>query len=243
MYKIDYALISNVGSRKVNEDAISAIKKDGAYGFIVCDGLGGQGMGDTASKLVAECFKKRFKNSKIDELFLPKTFDYAQSSLLQEKNKLNIKNQMCTTAVALAINENTAYVGHIGDSRLYFFEDGKLIYKTLDHSLPQMLALQGEIKEEDIAHHPDRNKLLRAFGTEWDKPMYTTEEPITLNKNQAFLLCTDGIWEWITEQQFCEHLKSSSNAEEWLNKIIKNVEQSSKNAQRDNYSAVAVFIK
>ena len=200
MYKINYALISNIGSRNVNEDTVSTIERDGAYGFIVCDGLGGQGMGDTASKLVAECFCDFFKSSEIKELFLPKAFDYAQNTLMEEKSKLNIKNQMCTTAVALAINENTAYVGHIGDSRLYFFEDGKLIYKTLDHSLPQMLALQGEIKEEDIAHHPDRNKLLRAFGTEWDKPMYATAEPITLNKNQAFLLCTDGIWEWITEQ-------------------------------------------
>ena len=240
---LDYALISNTGSRKVNEDAVSTIERDGAYGFIVCDGLGGQGMGDTASKLVAECFKKRFENSKIDELFLPKTFDYAQSTLLEEKNKLTIKNQMCTTAVALAINENIAYVGHIGDSRLYFFEDGKLIYKTLDHSLPQMLALQGEIKEEDIAHHPDRNKLLRAFGTEWDKPMYATAKQITLNKNQAFLLSTDGIWEWITDTQLCELLKTSSSAEEWLDKIIKTVEQSSQNSERDNYSAVAVFIK
>ena len=148
-----------------------------------------------------------------------------------------------TTAVALAINESTVYVGHIGDSRLYFFEDGKLIYKTLDHSLPQMLALQGEIKEEDIAHHPDRNKLLRAFGTEWDKPMYSTAKPIKIKKDKAFLLCTDGIWEWITEQQLCDLLKTSSSAEEWLKKIIDVVEISSQNNEHDNYSAIAVLVK
>ena len=240
---VEYSEYTNIGSREVNEDAVNAITLDGNFGFIVCDGLGGQGMGDKASKIDADCFCDFFKSSEINESFLPKAFDYAQSALMEEKNKLNIKKQMCTTAVALAINENTAYIGHIGDSRLYFFEDGKLIYKTLDHSLPQMLALQGEIKEEDIAHHPDRNKLLRAFGTEWDNPMYATTEPIALNKNQAFLLCTDGIWEWITEQQLCGLLKSSSNAEEWLDKIIKTVEQSSQNAERDNYSAIAVAIK
>lgn len=240
---VEYSIYTNIGNREINEDAVKAIALDGNFGFIVCDGLGGQGMGDKASKIVADCFCDFFKSSEINKSFLPKAFDCAQSTLIEEKNKLNIKKQMCTTAVALSINENTAYVGHIGDSRLYFFEDGKLIYKTLDHSLPQMLALQGEIKEEDIAHHPDRNKLLRAFGTEWDKPMYATTEPIALNKNQAFLLCTDGIWEWITEQQLCEFLKSSSNAEEWLDKIIKTVEQSSQNAERDNYSAIAVAIK
>lgn len=240
---VEYSVYTNIGSREVNEDAVNAITLDGNFGFIVCDGLGGQGMGDRASKIVADCFNDCFKISEINESFLPKAFDYAQSTLLEEKKKLNVKNQMCTTSVALAINENTAYVGHIGDSRLYFFEDGKIAYKTLDHSLPQMLALQGEIKEEDIAHHPDRNKLLRAFGTEWDKPMYATAEPITLNKNQAFLLCTDGIWEWITEQQLCDLLKTYSSAEEWLKKIIDVVEISSQNNEHDNYSAIAVFVK
>lgn len=240
---VEYSVYTNIGSREVNEDAVNAIMLDGNFGFIVCDGLGGQGMGDKASKIVADCFCDFFKSSEINESFLSKAFDYAQNTLMEEKNKLNIKNQMCTTSVALAINENTAYVGHIGDSRLYFFEDGKLTYKTLDHSLPQMLALQGEIKEEDIAHHPDRNKLLRAFGTEWDKPMYATAETITLNKNQAFLLCTDGIWEWITEQQLCDLLKTSSSAEEWLEKIVKAVEISSQNNEHDNYSAIAVSIK
>lgn len=240
---VEFSKYTNIGSRKINEDAVKAIELDGNFGFIVCDGLGGQGMGDTASKLVAECFDECFKNSEINESFLSTTFDYAQKTLLEQKIKLNIKNQMCTTAIALAINKNTAYIGHIGDSRLYFFENGKLMSKTLDHSLPQMLALSGEISEEDVYHHPDRNKLLRAFGMEWDKPMYSIAKPINLNNNQAFLLCTDGIWEWITEQQLGELLKSSSGANEWLDKIVEFVESSPQNATRDNYSAITVFIK
>ena len=240
---IDYVLISNIGSRKVNEDTVSTIEKDGAYGFIVCDGLGGQGMGDTASKLVVDCFSDCFKSSKINELFLPKAFEYAQNVMIEQKNKLNIKNQMCTTAVALVIGENIAYVGYIGDSRLYFFEDGKIMFKTRDHSLSQMLALQGEIMESDIAHHPDRNKLLRAFGMDWEKPMYSIAKPIDIKKGQAFLLCSDGIWEWITEEQLSEFLKLSSTAEEWLDKIVEAVEKSSINNERDNYSAIAVFVK
>lgn len=240
---VEYSIYTNIGSREINEDAVKAISLDGNFGFIVCDGLGGQGMGDAASKIVTDCYNECFINSHINESFLPKAFDYAQDTLLKQKMQLNAKNKMCTTAVALAINENTAYIAHIGDSRLYLFEGDNLMYKTLDHSLPQMLALQGEIKEDAIAHHPDRNKLLRAFGTEWDKPMYAMAEPIALNKNQAFLLCTDGIWEWITDTQLCELLKISSSAEEWLKKIVDAVEQSSQNIERDNYSAIAVLIK
>lgn len=237
---VEYSVYTNIGSREVNEDAVNAITLDGNFGFIVCDGLGGQGMGDKASKIVVDCFCDFFKSSEINESFLPKAFDYAQSTLMEEKNKLNIKKQMCTTAVALAINESTAYVGHIGDSRLYFFEDGKLTYKTLDHSLPQMLALQSEIKEEDIAHHPDRNKLLKAFGTEWDKPMYSIAKPIKIKKDQAFLLCTDGFWEWIDIKTICDSLSKSNNAEKWLSNMVEIVK---KNHVVDNYSAIAVVKK
>ena len=237
---VEYSVYTNIGSRKVNEDAVKEIALDGNFGFIVCDGLGGQGMGDAAAKIVANCFCECFERFEINESFLPKAFDYAQNTLLEEKNKLNIKNQMCTTAVALAINENTAYVGYIGDSRLYFFESGELMFKTLDHSLPQMLALSGEINEEDIYHHPDRNKLLRAFGTEWDKPMYAIAKPIEIKNDQAFLLCTDGFWEWIDTKTICDSLAKSNNAEKWLSNMVEIVK---KKYVVDNYSAIAVMKK
>lgn len=73
--------------------------------------------------------------------------------------------------------------------------------------------------------------------------MYSIAKPIKLNNNQAFLLCTDGIWEWITEKQLGELLKSSAGAKKWLDKIVELVELSSRNAMRDNYSAITVFIK
>lgn len=103
-----------------------------------------------------------------------------------------------------------------------------------------MLALQGEIKEEDIAHHPDRNKLLRALWTEWDKPMYSIEKPIKIKKDQAFLLCTDGFWEWIDTKTICDSLSKSNNAEKWLSNMVEIV---TKNRVVDNYSAIAVMKK
>ncbi len=239
---IDYSIYTDIGSREINEDAVNAVEHGGRFGFIVCDGLGGHGMGDAASQTVAGCFEEYFKAYEgAPQAFLPGMFDYAQASVIKKKNRLNIKNQMCTTAASLLICDGKAYTGYIGDSRIYVFEDNDLKYKSLDHSLTQMLVLRGEIAEEDIPDHPDRNKLLRAIGTDWDKPMYSLEKPIQVKENQAFLLCSDGFWEWISTYEMLGTLKKSANAEEWLSAMVKIIEEKTAGKTTDNNSAVAVI--
>lgn len=241
---IEYAKITKIGTREVNEDAVRVVEDKGRYGFIVCDGLGGHGMGDVASNIVANCFVECFKTLDCrGEEFLRQMFERAQNSLLKQKEVLNVRNKMCTTAVVLVIEHNRAYIGHIGDSRLYVVENGCVTYKTLDHSIPQMLALHGEITENDIPHHPDRNKLLRALGMEWERPMYSIEKPLELKSNQAFLLCSDGFWEWIEQEPIYASLRETNNAKEWLVSMIEVVESNSKGAVMDNYSAIAVVNK
>ena len=72
---------------------------------------------------------------------------------------------MKTTVVVLHIKNKNARWAHVGDSRLYFFKNKKLIERTLDHSVPQNLVVCKEIKEKDIRYHADRNRLLRVLGT------------------------------------------------------------------------------
>lgn len=242
---IDYSIFTNEGDRDNNEDAVNVVELNGKHGFILCDGLGGQGMGDSASQTVVKCFEERFAtlaNEKSD-ILLSSVFDYAQERLISLKNRLNVKNKMCTTAVALILDGLNACVGYIGDSRLYMFENNAFAYQTLDHSFPQFLAMRGEISEEEISHHPDRNKLLRVLGTEWEKPMYVVEKPIPVSGNQAFLLCTDGFWEWISTQEIRESLLKSNSATEWLSYMIMIVEQNARNHSMDNYSAIAIIDK
>ena len=170
-------------------------------------------------------------------------FEYAQDSLLKQKKKLKVTRQMCTTAVALLIENNKAYIGYIGDSRIYVVENDGVSYRTIDHSVPQILALHGDITDEDISHHPDRNKLLRALGMEWERPMYSLEKPLKLKNNQGFLLCSDGFWEWIEQKQICSMLKETNSAKQWLDSMVEVVESNSKGAVMDNCSAIVVKIK
>ena len=164
--------ITNTGSRNINEDSVGCFSNGNNRCFVVCDGLGGHGMGDVASKIVVDVFESQFMQTADMADFLPSAFEAAQSILLSEQAERNAKMKMKTTCVALAADEKNAYIGHVGDSRLYVFNKNKVKYRTLDHSIPQMLVLSKEIKESEIRNHPERNYVLRVMGINWEDPMY-----------------------------------------------------------------------
>ncbi len=238
---LKYALFTNTGDRPINEDAVGCFENGINRCFILCDGLGGHGMGDIASSLVKDVFCDQF--SKTDDMvnFLGQTFTAAQQILMTEQIEQNAVRKMKTTAVAMVTDEKTAYIGHIGDSRLYVFNKNKVKVRTLDHSIPQMLVLSREIKESEIRNHPERNIVLRVMGIEWEEPMYELLAPIPLKKCQAFLLCSDGFWELIEEKDMCDLLKRTASPEEWVLSMAEIVKQNGKDRNMDNYSAIAIW--
>lgn len=238
---LKYIQLTDVGGRQINEDTIKTVTDGNNYLFIVCDGLGGHGMGDVASQLVADVFIEQFNKGILGNDFLPNTFMVAQNRLVESQEKQGIKNKMRTTASVLLINDGTVYIGHVGDSRIYVIANDKILKRTVDHSVPQMLALSGEISENEIRNHPDRNILLRAMGTEWDAPMYDLMQPIKLDECQAFLLCSDGFWENIDEDAMLETLNKSKSVENWVELMLNAVKENSKNIKMDNYSVIAII--
>lgn len=238
---ISYSILTNVGSRNVNEDSVGVFENGENKCFLVCDGLGGHGMGDVASSLVKDVFKSMFESCDDISTFLPRAFTAAQDVLMSEQKAQNATEKMKTTAVAVVTDSTTAYIGHVGDSRLYVFKNNKVKKRTLDHSVPQMLVVSKEIKESEIRNHPDRNMLLNVMGIEWDEPMYELAKPIALKKCQAFLLCSDGFWELIEESDMCALLKKSKVANEWLFEMAEIVKRNGADRNMDNYSAIAVW--
>lgn len=236
-----YAIQTNQGSRSINEDSVAVCENDGHYCFILCDGLGGHGMGDVASQLVTESFKDLFSTAADVYLFLPAAFEKSQELLLLKQAELNAQQKMKTTAAALVTDGEHVYIGHVGDSRVYVFRHNKVKTRTLDHSVPQMLVLTKEIKKSEIRNHPDRSLILKVMGTEWNGMQYELMEPIRLKKCQAFLLCSDGFWELIDEKKMCELLKRSDNVQTWLSEMEKVVRKNGEGRNMDNYSAIAVW--
>lgn len=239
---IQYSIFTNIGDRSVNEDAVLATEKEGSYCFVLADGLGGHGKGEIASQLVVDSICKLYNGGYYED-FLDDAFSIAQRELAQEKMNRKEKNGMLTTAVVLTIHEKQAHWAHLGDSRLYYFKNNKMISRTEDHSVPQMMVLAKELKEKKIRNHPDRNKLTKALGSMKRVLVCTKGLPVDLSKNQAFLLCSDGFWELILEREMMRTLKKSVSVESWMDAMTDIVLKRGRKQKKemDNYSAIAVW--
>lgn len=239
-----YAMFSDKGNRPQNEDSIyaNATSKKGC--FVLADGLGGQGKGDVASKFVVDMVKKMYKKKKrCRDDFITQMVNECQREMLKIKVNEDITENMMTTLVILLIEGEKISWGHVGDSRLYHFENRKLMERTMDHSVPQVLAAAGDIKESEIRHHPDRNRLLRAIGmNEQEGTMNSIREIKKESKKHTFLLCSDGFWEYIDEKHMEKTLKHAKTPEAWISKMKKIVQKNGKNFNMDNYTAIAVFL-
>ncbi|MDR1069305.1 MAG: serine/threonine-protein phosphatase [Gracilibacteraceae bacterium] len=236
---ITYGAISKIGDRGNNEDCVNICAGSAGYLFALADGLGGHGLGDVASKIAVEQAIAAFQDSGGD---LARCFSQAQEQILAEQKRRQVKNEIKTTLVCLRIVGNAARWGHVGDSRLYYFSKNKLIRRSFDHSVSQALAAAGEIKEKDIRRHEDRNRLLRVIGIEWDSPKYELSEEVDLNKGDAFLLCSDGFWEWIEDKAMLKTMKNAGTPKQWLGLMEEEVLRNGRGNNMDNYSAIAVFV-
>lgn len=239
---IQFEMFTNTGKREVNEDSISMTEKDGMYCFSLADGLGGHGKGEIASQMVVDSICKKFHSDGDSEEFLRESYSEAQKQLAHLKRQMHEKTSMMTTAVTLVVNNEEAKWAHIGDSRLYMFYRNKIVQRTIDHSVPQLLVLTGNIKEKQIRNHPDRNKLTKAFGSTKQLIDCTESNQIPLNKCQGFLLCSDGFWELIYEKEMCRALKRSKSASEWMQKMINIVAKRGINRDMDNFSAITILL-
>lgn len=239
---IYFSLFSNTGNREINEDAVGATANNNNACFVLCDGLGGHGMGDVASQIVKENVLSLFDKVCEPNNLISTMLEDSQQKLMNEQKLRNAEQRMKTTASVLILLNNKTIAGHIGDSRLYAFSDNKIVFRSRDHSVPQMLALSGEIKESDIRNHPDRNVLLRAMGVPWEQPMYEIND-ISSCFCDAFLLCSDGFWELIEETEMCALLRRARDVSEWLDMMKSVVEINGIGKNMDNYSAIAVWNK
>ena len=241
---IKYKVLTNIGNREKNEDSVGILENDGMYCFVLADGLGGHGKGEVASQTVVEEILTYFDNNGNDEEFIANAIQNAQDSILEEQKNDRKLSDMKTTVVVLTIQDGIARCGYVGDSRLYHFRKNKLAYRTLDHSVPQMLVAAKEIKEKDIRNHSDRNRLLRVIGMNWETPKYELATAISIDdkKKHAFLMCSDGFWELIDEKNMIACLKKSTSVEEWIDLMEQEIVINGKDTNMDNYSAIGVFI-
>lgn len=238
---VDSALLSKPGGRDNNEDFVLYAKYNTSECFILCDGLGGHECGEVASSNVAQYIADKFEEDGDSPSFLDDAINGAQEMLLALQQEKNMQKAMKTTLVVLIITDEHIKWAHIGDSRLYhIFEDGNRYERTKDHSIVQVLCDIGEITEDDMRHHEERNKILRVMGSEWTGKSFDKSAILERETGHAFALMTDGFWEYVKEEEMLNLLRNTANSEEWLKEMEKIVVSRADMTKTDNYSAICV---
>src|SRR5271166_5081919 len=159
------ATISRVGGREANEDSCGFAEVGDMSCWVVADGLGGHVGGKAASSIAVEAVLASFRaDPEVSPAALEGHLEAAQNEILRWQGKDPELSHMRTTVVVLLANTDFAVWAHVGDSRLYCLEGGRIIFRTEDHSVPQALVNAGDMSPEDIRYHTDRNRLLRSLG-------------------------------------------------------------------------------
>ncbi len=232
---IDASYYSAVGGRKNNEDFVSLIEGCNQLVAIVADGLGGYDSGEVASRLATTTINNCLHNMPLSESLLLDSVEKANMSILEQ----NQENKMKTTISIVWIEENNCLFATVGDTRVYHFRNGTIKFQSTDHSVSQMAVLMGEIDAMQIRGHKDRNKLIRVLGSKEKVKVDLTSS--SLEQGDALLLCSDGFWENITEQEMIGLLNSSKSSQDWLKKMRALLERVMPE-NNDNHSAIALFV-
>lgn len=240
--KITTSYLSEQGGRDKNDDTVCVIREENRICAIVGDGLGGYDGGKLASMKAAETIAEyRKQHDLLKETEMQTAAE--QADQMVKRQQLLRNGNMKTTLVVLEMfceqEDVKARWMHVGDSRLYHFKNGKLIGQTMDHSVSQVSVLMGEITQEEIRFHEDRNRVLRALGSDNAKPDISRLTRI-VEKKESFLLCTDGFWEYVYEKEMEDTLKESKTPEMWLEKMKVLLEERVTEGN-DNYTVAAVF--
>ena len=195
--------------RNMNQDAYYISEEDDNYKLcILADGMGGYTGGEVASRLACIAAAKYIKeNFKIEEFetkekimeVIGQAMDYANKVVFEKSKEAVELEQMGTTLEVCLIYNNRAYIGHIGDSRIYRIRQNIMRKITVDHSYVQKLVKDGTISKEEAITHPKKNMLMKALGCE------ETIEPDVMvkgfNEKDIMLMCSDGLTNMISEQE------------------------------------------
>jgi serine/threonine protein phosphatase PrpC len=189
-----------------------------------------------SSAVVETILNSFFENPVINNDTIHSCFEKANQAVL---SKQTTTCKMKSTAVVLLSKNRKLAFAHVGDSRLYYFSKGKIIHQTADHSVTQMAVASGDIEISQMRFHEDRNRLLRALGgSETVRPeIYLPKVPV--KNTDSFLLCSDGFWEYVYENEMEIDLLKSQTPEQWLSYMLCRLGNRI-NGRNDNFSVIAV---
>ena len=208
---LKYSAQTDIGlKRSNNEDSIDVCRnKIGDILFLVADGMGGHNAGEVASEMVREIVTSAFK--KIDD----KQVDYQK--FLYDIIKVS-QNNMGTTISVMIMQGDRIFVGHVGDSRIYYMTDKRVELLTKDHTLVQAMLDAETITKDEADHSPYKNVLLHALGTTKNITLHQMSAKIP--RQCHFILCSDGLTAAVSSNEIWQIMTSGYELEERVQMLI-----------------------
>jgi len=227
------------GGRKNNEDFIyplSEFANSGQRLFMVCDGVGGSEKGEVASALACDSFQTFFntflEGENPSEEFINRAVHYTESRFDEYVALHPDAHGMATTLALLYVSTTGITVAHIGDSRIYQFREGNIVYETEDHSLVNTLVQLGTITKEEAVNHPKKNVITRAVMGASSSVNADVVFITDIQQGDYFFMCTDGVLECFSDKDLIKIFSSDKSAEVIKDLIIECCADRSK----DNFS-------
>jgi serine/threonine protein phosphatase PrpC len=219
---MEMACLTDVGRQRTNnEDSYLYWEAEDNDDFrikgrlaVIADGMGGYEGGQEASRLAVETVR-HFYDSRFDggpQATLLHAFSTAHENIQRYAHDHPQFHGMGTTCTALAIVDRELCFAHIGDTRVYLVRPDSVARLTRDHSYVGRLVESGIVRSEDAETHPQRHILTAALGSGREIVPDAPEQPVLLGAGDSIVLCTDGLWSLVGEQEIARVVRPSSPA-------------------------------
>ncbi len=249
--KLNSAGRTHVGMKRThNEDSLRLFREENL--FIVADGMGGHASGEVASQMSVETLSEFFRSTAEDDEItwpykLEKGRKYEENRVVtgiklsnrrifeSAQRDTKLKGMGTTLVVTFFVND-TAYIGHVGDSRVYRYRNGALFQITEDHSLLNDYIKMRQLTPEEIEAFPHKNVIVRALGMkETVQVDIASEQP---EKGDVYLLCSDGLNGMVTDEDLASILADEGNDLDKCCEVM--IDAANQNGGTDNITIILV---
>ena len=233
---------SRQGPRPYNQDRLAYSYSKDALLLVIADGMGGYRHGEVAAQLAVKTLSDAFQQVATPVVEDPAQFliDHIQQ-VHDAIDRLMVAQELLesprTTIVAAILQHGDLYCAHVGDSRLYHFRNGRLLFRTEDHSIVQMLYRRGQLDKQGMLVHPDRHKIYNCLGGDKPPKIDLTHKK-NLRNGDTLLLCTDGLWSTFSDEEMSDILRAGPVSKS-VPKLLDMAESLSE-TRGDNMSAIGL---
>ena len=238
--------LHEIGSKRNQEDYLWPVPPTATSDdriFIVCDGVGGSGYGEVASKIVAQTVGTGLLKTPAGEIGPDRIDALLEAARLKMEAYAAEHGEapdMATTFCLLYLTRDKAFVSWLGDSRVYHLGQHEVLYRTEDHSLVNSLVRAGQISAEDARTHPQKNLLLQAVRAGEAHPHADSHWITDIRDGDHFLLCTDGLLENVTEADFFQLIAQQADG---TMDLAAGFRQLCLDRTKDNYSLYMIRVR